>query len=395
MAKTIITRLPSGDKTPFLRGILVRSLVRIGLSFDDAYEFANKIRDDLKDSAEINSADLQKHVGSELEKRFGKHSRQIYEARHQAASDIIVHTRTRSMTFSTGILSHSLEGCAINPKQALIGASKVRAAIRTTGHKEIDHKSLRRLIYRCLRDHCSEDAAERYLAWRRFYNSGIPMIVLIGGATGTGKSTVAAELAYRLDIARTQSTDMMREIIRSYLAPEVSPALQYSSYEAWRGLATPHNASDEASDRIVSGYLAQLTTMKPAIETTIARAIHEKENLVMEGVHIMPTELELEHAQDQAIVLQFMLAVLDKSSLRKRLAKRILDTDATRGTDHHESIDAIWELQSWLLDVADTENIHIISDPEIENSIRDIMELASIEIRKRFPPDPSLLEWEK
>ena len=37
-----------------------------------------------------------------------------------------------------------------------------------------------------------------------------PLIVLVGGATGTGKSTVTTEVAYRLGITRVTSTDFVR-----------------------------------------------------------------------------------------------------------------------------------------------------------------------------------------
>jgi 2-phosphoglycerate kinase len=43
----------------------------------------------------------------------------------------------------------------------------------------------------------------RYLALREL---DVPVIVLIAGATGTGKSTVATELAYRLGITDRKST---------------------------------------------------------------------------------------------------------------------------------------------------------------------------------------------
>jgi len=36
--------------------------------------------------------------------------------------------------------------------------------------------------------------------------------VLIGGTTGTGKSTVASEVAHRLGITRVTSTDFIREV---------------------------------------------------------------------------------------------------------------------------------------------------------------------------------------
>ncbi|NOQ90781.1 MAG: hypothetical protein GQ549_07525 [Gammaproteobacteria bacterium] len=388
MAKINVTYPPNDDKTPFLKGILVRSLVGIGIPFDDAYDLSQSIREELKNKSKISSCDLQLLVSSALERRFDKKIQMAYLARHQRKSDIIVHTPSRSSSFSVGILSHSLEACAIDPKLALNGASKVLAAIRKTGHKEIDHKSLRRLIYRCLRDHCSEKAANKYLAWRRFKNSDTPLIVMIGGATGTGKSTIAAELAYRLDIARTQSTDMMREVIRSYLAHQVTPTLQYSSFEAWRGLPSFSYASkDDDSNKVINGFLAQLSAMKPAIETTIERTLQEHESLVLEGVHMVPAELDLCKTEKEAVCMQFMLATLNKKSLKKQLKKRIRDLSKHRSSEHGDFIDEIWELQSWLLEVADREEINIVPNLNVEDTVREILEIASQIILERFPPD--------
>jgi len=388
MAKINVTYPPHDDKTPFLKGILVRSLVGIGIPFDDAYDLSQSIRDELKNKSKISSCDLQLLVSSALEKRFDKKIQMAYLARHQHKSDIIVHTPSRSSSFSVGILSHSLEACAIDPKLSLNGASKVLAAIRKTGHREIDHKSLRRLIYRCLRDHCSEKAANKYLAWRRFKNSDIPLIVMIGGATGTGKSTIAAELSYRLDIARIQSTDMMREVIRSYLAHQVTPTLQYSSFEAWRGLPPFSYASkDDDSNKVINGFLAQLSAMKPAIETTIERTLQEHESLVLEGVHMVPAEFDFCKTEKEAICMQFMLATLNKKSLKKQLKKRIRDLSKHRSSEHEDFIDEIWELQSWLLEVADKEEINIVPNLNVEDTVREILEIASQIILERFPPD--------
>ena len=388
MSKVVVVRTPDGDKTPFLKGILVRSLVSIGIPFDNAYDLSQSIRDELKNKSKITNDELQALVSAALAERYGKKTQMAYLARHQPKSDIIVHTPTRSSAFSVGIMTHSLEACAINPKLALNGASKVLAAIRKTGHKEIDHTSLRRLIYRCLRDHCSEKAANKYLAWRRFQNSGIPLIIMIGGATGTGKSTIAAELAYRLDIARTQSTDMMREVIRPYLASQITPTLQYSSFEAWRGLPPLSSAAQAGgNNKVITGFLAQLSAMKPAIETTIERAFQEHEHLVMEGVHIVPAELDLCHAEKEAVCMQFMLATLDKQSLKKRLKKRLREQSKYRDSDHEEFIDDIWQLQTWLLELADREDVNIVPNINVEDTIREILEIASQIILQRFPPD--------
>jgi 2-phosphoglycerate kinase len=396
MAKIVVTYPPHGDKTPFLKGILVRSLVGIGIAFDDAYDLSQSIRDELKHKSEISSSDLQELVSSTVAKHFGHKVQKAYVGRHQHKSDIIVHTPTRSTSFSAGILSRSLEACAINPKLALAGANKVLATIRKSGHREIDHKSLRRLTYRCLREHCSQKSADKFLAWRRFQNSDMPLIIMIGGATGTGKSTIAAELAYRLDIARTQSTDMMREIIRSYLAEQVTPALQYSSFEAWRGLPTSSHAKiEEDPHKVINGFLAQLSAMQPAIETTINRTLQEHENLIIEGVHIVPSELELCQEEKDAVCMKFMLTTLDKKSLKKQLKKRIREQSKHRDSDHVEFIDEIWELQSWLLETADSEDINIIPNLNVEDSIREILEIASRIIMQRFPPAPNATSNDK
>jgi len=393
MAKIVVVSPSNGDKIPFLKGILVRSLVGIGISFDDAFDLSQIVREKLKNKSTITNNELQKIVSSAVAKYFGNKLQMAYDARHQPKSDIIVHTPSRSASFSVGILSHSLEACAINPKLALIGASKVRATIRKTGHREIDHKSLRKLIYRCLRDHCSEKAADKYLAWRRFQNSDTPLILMLGGTTGTGKSTIAAELAYRLDIARTQSTDMMREVIRSYLAEQVTPTLQYSSFEAWRGLPAFSYVTKKAGQhKVINGFLAQLSAMQPAIKTTISRTLQEHESLILEGVHVVPSEIDLCNAEKEAVCVQFMLATLDKKSLKKQLKKRIRDQSKHRNADHVEFIDEIWELQSWLLEAADSEDINIIPNLNVEDSIREILEITSQVILQRFPPDINAID---
>jgi 2-phosphoglycerate kinase len=393
MAKIVVAHSPDGDNTPFLKGILVRSLVSIDIPFDEAFELSQSIRNELKNKSKITSNELQTLVSATLAKRYGKKTQTAYLARHQPKSDIIVHTPSRSLAFSVDVLNHSLGACAINPKHALIGASKVQAAIRKTGHKEINHKSLRRLIYRCLRDHCSEKAANKYLAWRRFHNSNTPLILMLGGATGTGKSTIAAELAYRLDIARTQSTDMMREIIRPYLASQVTPSLQYFSFEAWRGLP-PLSYAAQAGDnnKVITGFLAQLSSMKPAIETTIERAFEENAHLVLEGVHVVPGEFDLCRAENEAVCMQFMLATLDKQSLIKQLKKRVRKQSKYRNTGHEEFIDEIWQLQTWLLELADRENVNIVPNINVEDSIREILEIASQIILQRFPPDVDAID---
>ncbi|MEZ5540986.1 MAG: hypothetical protein R3F42_02970 [Pseudomonadota bacterium] len=387
MAKTIVINQPDGDRTPFLRGILVQSLLNVGLNFEEAYGLAQKVRDDLRDLEEITSTDLKQKVAGLLEARFGRSRRLKYLTRPDTEAGIIVHTPTRSEPFSIGLLAHSLESCAIAPDVALAGARKVYLSLQKTGHGEINHKTLRKVIFLCLKEHCSEEAANRYLSWRRFENSGDPLIVLIGGVTGTGKSTIAAEVAYRMDIGRIQSTDMMREIIRAYLTPEAVPTLRYSSFEAWRGLAAPTEEPAGATENpVVAGFLSQFVTMKPALGAAIGRAVKERHDLIIEGVHIAPFMMDLTGAQQQAIVVPLMLATRERAALEKQLKRRGREKSGRQAARYLQRIDDIWELQSYLLSEADNAGIPIITNWHIETTVHEVLNLVMSRVMKRYPP---------
>jgi 2-phosphoglycerate kinase len=367
--------------------VLVQSLVNAGLAFDDAYELAQTVKNELQDRGEIRSSSLQRRVAGLLEERYGRESRRLYEAELHSAPAITVHTLTRSVPFSVGILTHSLETCAIPPDTALQGARKVQARLRKAGHSEIDHKALRRIIYRCLREHCSQESADRYLSWRRFENSGIPLIILIGGTTGSGKSTISSELAYRLDIPRHQSTDMMREIIRSYLSPQMVPTLKYSCFEAWRGLpGSTDGTGPEIEKPLITGFLSQLAAMKLALEATIARAIKERHSLILEGVHVVPTELNLDIRWQEAIIIPIMLATMNKELLSKQLKRRGRENSKRQAMHYLENLDAIWDLQSWLLDEADKAGTDIVENWYVEQTVRAVLDRIIGVLMKHFPP---------
>lgn len=395
MAKIFVVKEPEGDRSPFLRGILVQSLANAGLGFTDAYKVAQAVRHELHAVDEISTLELKERVANLLGRRHGDKQRQAYlSGEGQRDQGIIVHTRARSAPFSMGILAHSLEACAIPPETALQGARRVLANLRQTGHGEIDHRTLRRIIYRCLRDHCSLEAANRYLSWRRFENSGDSLVVLIGGGTGSGKSSIASELAYRMNISRIQSTDMMREIIRSYLSPQLMPTLAYSSFDAWRGLPGAGEGA-ELENRVVSGFLSQLSAMKPALAATVERAIRERHRLILEGVHVLPTELQHGLADSSAIVVPFMLATMKKSLLRKQLKRRGSEAIGSEAVSHPQRLDDVWELQSWLLSEADRAGIRIIQNWYIEEAVNEALDHVSQKIMKRYPPQVDEHVWER
>ncbi len=386
MAKTIVINKDGEDKIPFFRGILVQSLIKAGLAYVDAYNLSQEVRDKLKDVEQISKHELFLLVADLLEKKHGADARIAYENKPMLDTDIIVHSPLRSDRFSVGILTHSLEACAISSEVARKGAISVHETLLSRGMKEIDHVDLRNIIFSCLKEYAGIETANRYLSWRQFENSGKTLILLVGGVTGSGKSTLSAELAYRLNIAWIQSTDMMREIIRSYLPSQAIPTLMHSSFAAWRGLPFPRQLQrKEVDSPVITGFLSQINTMQPALEAAISRASLESQHLILEGVHVLPTHLTMKNVSSDVIVIPLMLATMDKASLRKRFKTRARTSTERKSEKYLSHIDDIWELQSYLLNEADRVGVPIIANQAIGDTISEVLGLISDTIIKIFP----------
>ncbi len=388
-ARLFVVDSELGDRTPFLRGILVQSLVALGLSFPDAYDLTQHIRGLLdKEGGPVEKARLRDMVAAELEQRFGAQTRLAYTTERPRDGQITVRTGTREEAFSVGVLTRHLEGCGIRFEEATRGAHLVQSFLRERADPVIDHRELRRIVFETLSQRCCAEAAHRYLSRCHLRDSGVPLILLIGGATGAGKSTVATRLAYLLDIVRTQSTDMMREIIRCYLVPHVAPTLGYSSFDAWRGLpgVDARRSQPESDDLVVSGFLAQFGTVKVALEATIARAVKEQHDLIIDGVHVLPSRLDLAAIGQKALIVPMVLAVTTRGRLDDHLLRRGREQPRRDSEHHRRTLDEIWRLQAFMVDQAERNGIPVIATWGLDETVASVMDEVVRQIGIRFPP---------
>jgi 2-phosphoglycerate kinase len=395
VAKIVVIKEPGGERAPFLRGILVQSLLAAGLSFEEAYSTAQTVRNDLlANNAVVTTAELRARMAEQLEKDFGPALRRDYETRTGRPQEIMVHSDRGESPFSADILTRSLEACVLDRKSAIEIALRIQESIQKRGQSGIEPPALRRLIYQSLKEHCSKEAANYYLSRRQFKTSGEPLIILLGGATGTGKSTISSELAYRLGVVRTQSTDMMREIIRSYLAPDVVPTLGFSSFDAWRGLPgiKAPDGRRKTDKPVIAGFLDQFAHVRSALEATIARALKERQDMILDGIHVLPMQLDLARAHEAAVVVPVMLAVTTRQQLANQLSWRSREQPDRGSSRYLKELDAIWELQSFLLNQAEKAHIPVIANRAIEDTVREVLLEVNHRISERYPPDPGILE---
>jgi 2-phosphoglycerate kinase len=392
MAKILVEDLEDNTRVPFLRGILIRSLQDSGLSFDSAHELATGIRDDLDNQPVITSDDLRQRVIKLLKARSdGKDVLVRYE-QEKSPFALQVEQRDGQITqFSRLEYQHGLENIGLSSDEAIDVVATVYKHLLDRRIEKLASRRLSELTYRYLRQSSGlgPAVAHRWLVWRDFVNSGKPIIFLIGGTAGCGKSTVATMLANRLDIVRTQSTDMLREVMRIMMPEQLVPVLHTSSFTAWKALPGSPEVIDDVSDTLlVNGYRSQADLLAVAIEAVTQRALRERVSLILEGVHIHPAIEEKLSKHDDAVVIPIMLGVLKRKQLQQRIQGRGADVPERRASRYLKHFDEIWRLQSYLLSEADRANKAIVINNDRDKVFREIMRITIETLAKDFNASP-------
>ena len=375
MSKVLVENPEDQTQTPFLRGILTRSLQKTGLTFNQAHDIANTIRAELDDKPLVTTIDLEHIVVKHLKKADAETSVALYENRNMPYMLQIETDNGQFAAFSPSRYRVDLETIGLTSDEALSIVDEVSAHLLRRNKPGVTTKYIAKITYRLLRK--SEDlgskVAYRWLVWRDFINSGRPLLFLIGGTAGCGKSTIATGLASRLEIARMQSTDMLREVMRTMIPQQVEPILHKSSYSAWQELPNEIQETEEKGKRIYQGYCRQAEILSVAIKAVIHRALHERVSVIVEGVHFHPTLIKNIIEPSDALVVPVMLAVLKKKNLQSRIKGRSTNVPQRRAERYIEHFDSIWKLQTYLLSEADQTDVPIIINTDRDDVFREIM----------------------
>ena len=111
-----------------------------------------------------------------------------------------------------------------------------------------------------------------------------PKIILIGGAPYTGKSTTSLMLGNKLNIKQIVDIDVIREVLRGKKTKSKYPYLYYCSTTAWE-----HKNKIMTKSRLIQGYKNYCKTLYPSIKRIIDRAYVLGKDVIIEGVHILPS----------------------------------------------------------------------------------------------------------
>lgn len=372
----------ASGRRPFMRGIMIHSLLARGIPFEDAFRCAGEVRDRLRGRPSVSREDLAALVQELLGEAAARP-----DDRRGVPPPIFVTGGGRRIPFSKGVLSQSLLAAAIDPNEAFDVAREIESELARRGQRDLDRRELRRLAWETLSRRIGPRVATRYLVWRRFQDPEKPVILLLGGATGSGKTALALEVAYRLGIHRVLSTDSIRQVMRIMLSPDLVPAIHASSYDAWTKLPAP----PPGGDAVVDGFLEQARTVSVGVRAMMDRAVAENASVILDGVSIVPGTLDLAAYEGRAHVIFLVIATLSTDAFRTRFSARARDAHEREPHRYLEHLDAILRIQDHFLELAERHGIPIVDNDAFERSVLSILRHVTETLRKRGSVDVASL----
>lgn len=283
---------------------------------------------------------------------------------------IFISAGEHGLPYSKGLTASSLMVTGLGPGRSYAVANKVEQELVATGRQMISDDELRDLTLEILTREAGDSYAEAYLKWQSVAELDLPLIILLGGATGVGKSTIATQLATRLGITRVVSTDAVREVLRSAFTQEMFPTLYSSSFQADEGVRQP---IPHTGDKLIIGFREQAAAVAVGAQALIDRAIAEGTDLILEGAHLVPGFLEGVES-DKAVIVPLVIVIDDEELHRSHFYWRSRDTGHRPTERYLKNFKKIRRIQKYMITSALMRGVPSISHYDLDASLSQIID---------------------
>jgi 2-phosphoglycerate kinase len=268
------------------------------------------------------------------------------------------------LPYSRGLMARALMATGVSAVRAYELAQRVQVDLTVRGQDAVSLERLEELAHEVLGENAGEQTIRRLRRFEALREIDTPIILLVGGATGTGKSTVATEAAYRLGITRVTSTDFVRQTMRAFLSREFMPSIHYSSFEV----------PGVGELGIAGGFIEQTRDVLVGVRAVIERALQEGWSVVLEGVHLVPGMLP---RIEGALVVHCVLAIDNPEAHAAHFWVRDASSDGMRPVQKYlDSLGNIREIQDFIVEQAGAYGVPVVENSSIELSIGTLMELV-------------------
>ena len=358
------TIIDGKKRIPFRRGMLISYLIQRGFAYEEAEDLANGVREALSKKKSIQKKEIVQLIGQHIRKGFGENGIGDLVFWERTPTSITVEHKTGSQPFSKDFLAHSLQASGLVPDQALQLASEIGTRLIDQHISRITNLELGELAALMLAEYHDTSYAERYKVWRTWGDLDKPLVILIGGASGVGKTSLAVNLASVLDIPRVVATDDIRQIMRLTLAPELMPSIHGSSYTAWANMPVDNS---KGLDPVVAGFREQAKVVSVGVKAIISRCIEENSSVIIDGVHLLSDFVDEKDHSRSAFMVSLCLALEDRQSYKERFAKRAVAAPSRFVHKYLDHLEEILMIQQHIMESAADYDIPIIDAESLED----------------------------
>ena len=262
------------------------------------------------------------------------------------------------LPYSRGLMARALMAVGVAPDRAYALARRVGDDLASRRSDVVELDRLEALAVESLGEVEGSEAVRQLRRYQELRELDLPVLILVGGATGTGKSTVATEIAYRLGITRVTSTDFIRQTMRAFFSPEFMPAIHHSSFEG---------------EPLIASFEEQSRNVLVGVRAAVERALHEGWSMVLEGVHLVPGMVPLE--LEGAIASSCILRISDATAHAQHFFAREAGTQRPV-SKYLDRFDQIRRVQDYLVRRAEASGTPVIENENADGATRAVAELV-------------------
>ncbi|MDC0188224.1 hypothetical protein OAJ61_00320 [bacterium] len=364
---------PDNSKHPFMRGMLAHKLIQRGLSFDQAYQISKDARSYFQQQAEVTTESLMQSVDELIVARYGQEVlKELNSELFPSGKQISVFRRNATSPFSKALLTQSITSAGIKPEEAYQIAFYMETNLMKNGIFRISKNKLFEKVYKTISKKYSPKIAQLYKLASRIDELDKPLIIYIGGASGTGKSVMATFLAGRLGINKITGTDTIREIMRLVFKRDLLPSLHNSSAKA--GIALPKTL--DKSNRLIGGFCLQAQQVSVGVKAVVDRAVKEKNSMIIEGIHLLPYMQQiLKEGTKRAYHIPITLSLMNEKYHKDRFFERGKSNELRKIDPHLRSFENIRIIHEFCTSESEFYEIEVVDNEDFDETTNTLTQL--------------------
>jgi 2-phosphoglycerate kinase len=286
---------------------------------------------------------------------------------------VVISDQHAELPYSKGLMASAIMATGLAPARAFHVAEVVEDRLYEREQSSISSAELTELALDVIRTEVGDRYAESFAKWQMANRLDIPLVILLGGATGVGKSTIATMLASRLGITRVIPTDAIREVMRSLFTEDIFPTLHTSSFDAARLVRHPLPRS---ADPVIVGFRDQASAVAVGIEALVQRAVDEGTDLIVEGAHVVPGFLDEKRFEGDAVIVPMLVTVDDEELHRSHFVIRAHESRNRPSERYLDFFDNIRELQKYLKSMALQHGVPIVPSYNLDATLSQVIDLV-------------------